>query len=194
MISERLVLGVVTGGIVALFVMAMSIPFIMTGPQSSTGAFKRVVRVAATLSYLSSVVAFTVLPLPSSAVMAQRCSSGDGGEALQLSPFAFLSRVGQGDLLLGDPTLWQVALNVALFVPLGYLLWRLLIGRLAVVLTVALVCSLMVELSQGTGLWFIYDCPYRVFDVDDVIANTLGAGLGTAFAVLAEGRRAKLGE
>ncbi len=35
--------------------------------------------------------------------------------------------------------------------------------------------SLFFELTQLTGLYFIYPRPYRLFDVDDLIVNTLGA-------------------
>ncbi len=34
------------------------------------------------------------------------------------------------------------------------------------------------EFTQLTGLYFIYPSPYRVFDVDDLIMNTLGAIIG----------------
>ena len=33
-------------------------------------------------------------------------------------------------------------------------------------------------LLQFTGLWGFADCPYRLFDVDDLYFNTLGAGVG----------------
>ena len=38
--------------------------------------------------------------------------------------------------------------------------------------------SLLFELTQLTGLWFIYPRSYRTFDVDDLLANTLGGLLG----------------
>ena len=38
--------------------------------------------------------------------------------------------------------------------------------------------SLSIELLQLSGLLFIYPRPYRLFDVDDLITNTLGAALG----------------
>ncbi len=78
---------------------------------------------------------------------------------------------------------------MALFVPLGFLLWRLVPGGAWGALAVAVACSLSIEVTQGTGLWFIYDCAYRVFDVDDVLANTLGAALGLALAAGHAARR-----
>lgn len=35
--------------------------------------------------------------------------------------------------------------------------------------------SLFVEFTQLTGNWFLYPCPCRLFDVDDLIASTVGA-------------------
>ena len=38
--------------------------------------------------------------------------------------------------------------------------------------------SLFFELTQVTGLYFIYPRGYRLFDVDDLMANTLGGLVG----------------
>ena len=38
--------------------------------------------------------------------------------------------------------------------------------------------SLFFELTQLTGLYYIYPYPYRFFDVDDLLINTLGGILG----------------
>lgn len=46
--------------------------------------------------------------------------------------------------------------------------------------------SLTVELTQLTGIWGIYPCAYRKFDIDDLILNTLGVAIGFA---LTEGVR-----
>jgi hypothetical protein len=37
---------------------------------------------------------------------------------------------------------------------------------------------MLCEITQITGLFFIYPAPYRIFDVDDLIINTLGAVVG----------------
>lgn len=49
-----------------------------------------------------------------------------------------------------------------------------------VILTLAL--SLFYELTQLSGLYFIYPRPYRLADVDDLITNTLGGYLGYLIA------------
>ncbi|MEB3366895.1 VanZ family protein [Saccharopolyspora mangrovi] len=74
----------------------------------------------------------------------------------------------------------QFACNIALFVPLGALLRRA--PPVAALAGAGL--SVFVELTQLTGLWFRFPCPVRVFDVDDVLANTTGAALGGLFAPL----------
>ena len=40
--------------------------------------------------------------------------------------------------------------------------------------------SFLIEIAQLTGLFHIYPCSYRLFDVDDLAMNTLGAALGYA--------------
>ncbi|MER7013398.1 VanZ family protein [Saccharopolyspora sp. NPDC000359] len=74
----------------------------------------------------------------------------------------------------------QFAANIALFAPLGALLRR---GPAAAALVGGAV-SVLVELTQLTGVWFLLPCPHRVFDVDDVLANTAGASLGGVFGPL----------
>ncbi len=184
---ERLAPGVAVVAVVSLFVLLMAVPFIATGAQSARVGFVRAAKVAAVASYAAAVVAYTVLPLPSAESMQRRCASGDGGAGIQLVPFHFVTQVDRDASLgsfaiLGDPALWQVALNIALFVPLGFLLSRLFPGRPWLAVGIAVACSLSIEITQVTGLWFIYDCAYRVFDIDDVLANALGAAVGLALA------------
>ncbi len=83
----------------------------------------------------------------------------------------------------------QVLLNVLLFMPLGFFL-RVLGGRGIVTAVVAgLGISLFVETTQLTGVWGVYPCAYRLFDVDDLVTNTLGAVLGSAIAAVIVPRR-----
>lgn len=58
------------------------------------------------------------------------------------------------------------------------------LGRRSTLLTTVagFAVSLLIEFTQLTGNWFLYPCPYRLFDVDDLLANTAGALLGALAA------------
>lgn len=47
--------------------------------------------------------------------------------------------------------------------------------------------SLLIETTQYTGLWGIYDCGYRAADVDDLLTNTAGALVGALVAPIVAG-------
>jgi hypothetical protein len=127
----------------------------------------------AALVYAAALIAFVVLPLPATDEMA--CVA-----AAQLRPLQFVADIRTDGLR----AVAQVVANVALFVPFG-VLGRLRTGRPVAVLALAgFGLSLFVELTQLTGNWFLHPCPYRLFDVDDLLANTAGALLGAAAAAL----------
>jgi glycopeptide antibiotics resistance protein/uncharacterized RDD family membrane protein YckC len=131
---------------------------------------------AASVVYAVALVAYVLLPLPDDPLA---CAA----IAPQLQPLRFVDDIRrEGGPLLGDPAVLQVLFNVALFVPFGALVRHL--GRRPVALTVVagFVVSLAIELTQLTGDWFVYPCPYRLFDVDDLLANTAGALLGALSA------------
>jgi glycopeptide antibiotics resistance protein len=50
------------------------------------------------------------------------------------------------------------------------------------IIIMTFILSLMIELAQLTGLFFTYPGSYRLFDVDDIMMNTLGGFLGTLLA------------
>ncbi|MCF8589198.1 VanZ family protein [Gordonia liuliyuniae] len=92
-----------------------------------------------------------------------------------------------------DPATLQLALNVLLFVPFGAFV-RVLGGRgLPTALLTGAGVSLFIETTQLTGMWGIYDCAYRVFDVDDVITNTVGALVGSVAALVVPRRMRGVG-
>ena len=72
---------------------------------------------------------------------------------------------------------WQFTGNIVLFVPLGVFARRYGGGR-ALAIASGTAVSLLVEHAQLTGFWSVLPCAYRVFDVDDLLANTCGAALG----------------
>lgn len=116
--------------------------------------------------------------------------AGIGVRRPQLIPFHFLYDMGKSATgnrpmaMLDNPALTQVLLNVALFIPLGMFV-RYMFGRsVPVTAAIGLGVSLLIETTQLTGDWFIYPCAYRLFDVDDLIANGLGGLIGALVAPL----------
>ena len=118
--------------------------------------------------YVLGLACFTCYPLPEG-------TSGPGityGVAPQLDPLAFVGDIRRD----GVKAVFQVVANVALFVPLGYMLSYGLRWGLCAVSLSGFAVSLLIECSQLTGLFGIYPYAYRTFDVDDLAANTLGGG------------------
>lgn len=63
-------------------------------------------------------------------------------------------------------------------VPFGAFATNLLRFKWWQVLLFGFALSLFFEISQLTGIFGLYEYPYRLFDVDDLITNTAGAMLG----------------
>ncbi|MDE0572388.1 VanZ family protein [Demequina sp. B12] len=132
----------------------------------------------ATVVYFMALWVYTLLPLPEPEQIT--CVAEP-----QLDVWAFtddLRDAAASGSALTHPAFLQLALNVLLFVPLGVLV-RLVLHRGVVVAGLAgLALSLTVEFTQFTGVWGLYPCGYRLFDVDDLLTNTAGAVLGSALA------------
>lgn len=91
--------------------------------------------------------------------------------------------------LARNPMVLQVVLNVVLFVPLGFLLRARLKRGVVVAALAGLGVSLLIEVTQYTGIWGVYRCAYRYFDVGDLVANPTGAVAGSILAAIVVGRR-----
>lgn len=171
------VIAIVTGVAVgtALFVPFVALSYRRRGRLSAG----RLLLWSAALVYFWALWAYTLLPLPSGAEL--QCV----GTNLDVLEFVGTLRdaAGRPGRLLTDPAVLQLALNVVLFVPLGFFV-RVLGGRgtVAALLT-GLGTSLLIELTQLTGVWGVYSCAYRVFDVDDLLTNTVGAVIGSVLAL-----------
>ncbi|MEY2848609.1 MAG: hypothetical protein RI885_1274 [Actinomycetota bacterium] len=135
------------------------------------------------LVYAFALLTYTLLPLP--IVTPGFCVGGGAG--VQLVPGRFVADIldnGAGDVaqLVRNPAVLQMLFNVGLFVPLGMFVRH--VFRRGVVLTVALglLVSLLIEVTQLTGNWYVFPCSYRLFDVDDLLANTIGTAVGVSIA------------
>ena len=120
----------------------------------------------------------TWLPLPTAETLAKLKPMS---EFIQLVPF-------QSFLDIERRTLFRdlaiILFNVALTMPLGYFLKELFHVSLKKAVLAGFLVSLLYEVTQLTGLFFIYPRAYRIFDIDDLIINTLGAFCGYVMAPL----------
>ncbi|MGW4111459.1 VanZ family protein [Actinosynnema sp. NPDC004786] len=130
--------------------------------------------------YACGLVAFTLFPLPD--VTGGFCTGRALRHYWQLRPFASLDDIAAAGHSLTSPAFLQVALNVVLFVPLGFLLRYRFRRGLPASTALGLLVSLAVEVTQGTAVFGLYPCPYRIADVDDLITNTAGAVVGWLLA------------
>ncbi|MGC2941289.1 MULTISPECIES: VanZ family protein [unclassified Brevibacterium] len=168
------------------------VPFVAISYRRRGGlTFWRTLMWFAAAVYAMALWTYTLLPIPSAAELT--CA------AVQLRPFQFINDILSFDTssvraLMTNPAVLQAALNIILFVPLGWFV-RQLAGRGIVMATVTgLAASALIEVTQITGIWGLYPCAYRVFDVDDLIMNTLGAVLGSVAGLLFLRRRDGLQE
>lgn len=152
--------------------------------------YVRVLIVYSFVLYLLTAYFLVILPLPTMEEVANLTTA-----RVQLVPFAFvgdfiressfqITQVSTYLKALTEPCFYVVAYNVLLTLPFGlYLRYYFNCSRKkAVFLTFCL--SLFFEVTQLTGLYFIYPRGYRLFDVDDLIVNTFGGMLGVFTADL----------
>jgi len=72
-----------------------------------------------------------------------------------------------------------IVFNILMLMPTGFFMKRLYEKlRIRDTILIGFMISLIFEFTQLSGLFRIYPHPYRVFDVDDLIQNTLGMVLG----------------
>lgn len=125
--------------------------------------------------YALGLIAFTMYPMPDDP--AAYCLTHHLGPQLDLFKFIEDAQSGLYGVL-------QLVMNIVLFLPLGFMLGRWAGWRFWQTAGTGLACSIFIETTQLTGIWGLYPCAYRYFDVDDMLTNTIGAMLGYAIAVL----------
>jgi hypothetical protein len=134
--------------------------------------------------YLLTAYFLVILPLPSIDEVAQLTTP-----RTQLIPFSFVAdfithtsfRILEPSTYLQafkEPYFYQVIYNLLLTVPFGiYLRYYFKCSFKKTVLYTFLL-TLFFEVTQLTGLYGIYPRNYRLFDVDDLMINTLGGVVG----------------
>ncbi|HIS02663.1 MAG TPA: VanZ family protein [Candidatus Pullichristensenella avicola] len=171
--------------------MVFTIPYVVSRYHKYGAVlFLRTLLVYSFIFYLLCVYFLGVLPLPSVAEVSRMT-----GDWAQLTPFRGLrnalaeARFEPGEAaswlrVLSTDNFFYLAANVAMLFPLGIYLRYYFRQNFLQTARWGFLVSLSIELLQLTGLFFIYPRPYRLFDVDDLIANTLGAALGYLVAPL----------
>lgn len=148
----------------------------------------RLVAVAAICVYTMTLAGLTIAPAYDVAVT---CRSRAGGVA-RLDPFhtaAELLALQRGGAawweVLASFPLAQVAMNMALFLPLGMILRGVFRLDATASVAMAMLLSALIEITQYTGAFGIYPCGVRIADIEDLVANTVGALAGVLCAPLA---------
>ncbi|WP_103353973.1 VanZ family protein [Amycolatopsis sp. CA-128772] len=169
-------------GFLALWVVVL-VPQLITQLARHGGLrLRAIAATAAVLLYGCMTLAVVLLPLPGPGT--RRLT-----QTVQLHPFQWITDIHTELLKHGGAwfitqTFQQACLNVLLFVPLGVfarILWRRgLIGTALV----GFAASLVIELTQVTANFGTAPYVYRIFDVDDLMNNTAGAGIGWVFGAL----------
>lgn len=139
--------------------------------------------------YLLAAYCLVILPFPTTR---NTCAQQAADTVYyNLVPFTFVK-----DIMKETPLIWsqpasyigmiqgraflQVLFNVMLLMPLGvyirYFWQKRSYWKQALLSGFGL--SLFFEITQITGFYGYYDCPYRLFDVDDLLLNTAGTVLG----------------
>ncbi|MFI7672586.1 VanZ family protein [Actinophytocola sp. NPDC049390] len=135
------------------------------------------------LFYLLAALMQTIVPLPANP--GEYCAGQSYASTPQLRPFYFVDVLQTRARVSGtwlNPALGSTALNVVLLAPLSFFARYLSGTRFLAATGLGFGASLFFELTQLTGLWFIYPCAYRLFSVDDLVLNTAGAALGWVVA------------
>ncbi len=161
-----------------------SVFFIYEYRKYGTFIMTRAIVLYSFVFYLLCAYFLVILPLPTKEAVAQMT-----GPKMELHLFASWTHFRQNTVLvLSDPSTYLPAMkqsvflepvfNLLLVVPFGiYLRYYFRISFIKTVIA-SFCLSLFFELTQLSGLYFIYPRPYRLFDVNDLLVNTLGGALG----------------
>lgn len=161
-----------------------SVFFIYEYRKYGTFILTRAIVLYSFVFYLLCAYFLVILPLPTKEAVEQMT-----GPKMELHLFATWEHFRQNTVLvLSDPSTYLPAMrqsvflepvfNLLLIVPFGiYLRYYFRFSFIKTVIA-SFCLSLFFELTQLSGLYFIYPRPYRLFDVNDLLTNTLGGALG----------------
>lgn len=139
--------------------------------------------------YMIAALFLVLLPLPDTR---NTCAmQNPNTQHYSLTPFRFITDTLSGGwfnakspasyvLIFRQPAFYQAFFNFLLLLPLGVYLRYFLTHKKSwwKAGLIALATTLFFEITQITGIYGIYNCAYRIFDVDDLMLNASGAVLG----------------
>ena len=145
--------------------------------------FIRTILIYLFILYLISAYFLIIMPLPSIEYVSHLTTK------VQLVPFDLIKNIittvhfNYKDIstyvyILKNAYVYQTIYNLFLMVPFGIFLRYYFKCNFRKTVLFTFFLSLFFELTQLTGLYFIYPNAYRLFDVDDLIINTLGGIFG----------------
>lgn len=162
-----------------------TIPFILNQYHKYASIQKiRVIIIYSFILYMLTAYFMVILPLPSRSSVLHLTTP-----RVRLSPFFFIGDfLAKTSLVVSNPSTYLSALkeacfyvpafNILLTIPFGMYLRYYFRCSLKKTVLFSFLLSLFYELTQLSGLYFIYPRSYRLFDVDDLILNTLGGVIG----------------
>lgn len=175
---------------VAIFVFpglafVLSLPFfIRQYRQFGRFLFRRGFILYSFVFYLLCAYFLVILPLPDREMVAQMT----GPKWVLALGKPWLDLIHQTVFVWNQPATYLPAMkqsvflepifNLILLFPLGVYLRYYFKMNIKRTFLISFMVSLFFEVTQLTGLFFIYPRPYRLFDVNDLIHNSLGGVLG----------------
>lgn len=150
--------------------------------------FKRAFVLYTMIFYLLAAYLMVILPLPSIESVFKMTSA-----RVQLIPFNFVHDfLTESGFSLVHPGTWVGSLktisflhpvfNILLIIPFGFYIRYYFRLSFKKTILASFLLSLFFELTQLSGLYWIYPRSYRLFDVDDLMMNTLGGTFGWLLA------------
>lgn len=167
-----------------LIALLFTIPFILHQYHKYGSINKlRVFIIYSFILYMITIYFLVILPLPAIDEVVKKPIN------VRLIPFSFIKDfLRESTFVLNDPStylkvltepsFYTVILNIFMTIPFGMYLRYYFKCSFKKTVFFSFLLSLFFEITQLTGLYFIYPYPYRLFDVDDLIMNTLGGVLG----------------
>lgn len=139
--------------------------------------------------YFLAALFLVLLPLPESR---NTCAMQNPNTVhYSLIPFQVIEDILKGNwlniknpttymLLFKQSAFYQLFFNFLLLLPLGVYLRYFLVDKNKWIKAglIAFLVSLFFEITQLTGIYGIYNCAYRLFDIDDLMSNTIGGIIG----------------